>query len=310
MPSKPLTAILSLILPGLGHYHAGCAFRAAFAVTFAWALLRLGLLAFVPRLVSWQLALVLALGAVVVAYVATVLSALALRSRIAGARPSRSAKRYVGFIVATLALAVVFDVLTDATGIRAIKNYHVPAASMEPTIKVGDRVVARLALDPADAVRGDVIVFRYPKDPDIVYVKRVVGLPGDRVKLAQGQLVINDVRQPLTERKEERSILADIGDEAVIKILFEERLGDRAHYILHNEPSARLFSPQDWPANGADFTVPPKSLVVLGDNRDNSTDSRVWGEVPFDHVVGRVEGVLYSRHDGSFRHDRFLQDLR
>lgn len=309
MPSKPLTAFLSLIIPGLGHFHAGSAFRAAFAVTFAWALLRLGLLAFLPRLVSWQLALVLALGVVVVAYVATVLSALATRSRVAGTRPARSTKHYVGFIAATLGLAIVFDVLTDATGVRAIKNYHVPAASMEPTIKVGDRVVARLALDPANAARGDVIVFRYPKDPEIVYVKRVVGLPGDRVKLAHGQLVINDVPQPLTERKEARSILENIGDDAAIKILFEEHFGDRAHYVLHNEPTARGFSRHDWPQTGTDFTVPPQSLFVLGDNRDNSTDSRVWGEVPFDNVVGRVEGVLYSRHEGSFRMDRFLKRL-
>ena len=111
-----------------------------------------------------------------------------------------------------------------------ISPYVVPTASMEPTIKVGDRLFAnKLAYDLKIQVpilnfdisilndigtvkRGDIIVFRYPQDPDIDYVKRVVGLPGDRIKIVNNVLYINGIAQNLEKHNHDRSILEDITD--------------------------------------------------------------------------------------------------
>ena len=113
--------------------------------------------------------------------------------------------------------------------------YHVPTASMEPTIKVGDRLLAfKLAynlkvpftdivlLSWGEPERGDIIVFRYPKDTDIDYVKRVVGLAGDRIKFRDDVLYINDEPQSRTMKGFDRSVLDDIADHKEIKDLYKE----------------------------------------------------------------------------------------
>lgn len=184
--------------------------------------------------------------------------------------------------------------------------YHVPTASMEPTIKVGDRLLAfKLAynlkvpftdwvlLEWGKPQRGDIIVFRYPKDPDIDYVKRVVGLPGDHIKFVDDILYINDVPQERLDHNQDRSILEDIEDRKEIKILYREKLGPVEHWVMQNDPTARSFHMSNWPASGS-YTVPEDSLFVAGDNRDNSTDSRVWGQVPLSYVRGKALFVIWS----------------
>lgn len=201
--------------------------------------------------------------------------------------------------------------------------YHVPTASMEPTIKVGDRLLAwklsyNLKVPFTDIVlaewdkpsRGDIIVFRYPKDLSIDYVKRVVGVAGDRIRFVDDILYINDVPQPRSDHNNDRSILDDIKDQKDIKILYREKLGELDHWVMQNQPSARNFLGANWPASG-DYVVPEGSVFVSGDNRDNSTDSRVWGPVPMSYVRGKAIFVIwsmYSPDDASlpkFRFDRF-----
>ncbi len=186
--------------------------------------------------------------------------------------------------------------------------YHVPTASMEPTIKVGDRLLAfklayNIKLPFTDLVlaswgqpkRGDIIVFKYPHDPDIDYVKRVVAVAGDEVEFKDDILHINGVAQIRTDASEERSILDDIDDEKDIKILYKENLDGLSHYTMQNIPSARRFASADWPRAGQPpYKVPENAVFCVGDNRDNSADSRVWNHVPLDYVRGKALFVIWS----------------
>lgn len=203
--------------------------------------------------------------------------------------------------------------------------YHVPTASMEPTIKVGDRLLAfKLAYNlkvPFTEIklaewgtpkRGDIIVFRYPRDPEIDYVKRVVAVAGDTVEVKDDILYINNEAQPRQDHNDERSILEDIDDQKDVKILYTEKLNGLEHWVMQNIPIARRFTRSSWPAPGAGaYKVPENSVFCIGDNRDNSTDSRVWGMVPLDYVRGKALFVIwsvYTPHDANwpvFRFNRF-----
>ena len=186
--------------------------------------------------------------------------------------------------------------------------YHVPTASMEPTIKVGDRLLAfklayNLKIPFTDIVvaswgqpqRGDIIVFKYPGDPEIDYVKRVVAVAGDEVQFKDDILYINGEPQPREDASQNRSILDDIDDEKDIKILYEENLKGHKHFTMQNIPSARRFASADWPRPGQPtYKVPENSVFCVGDNRDNSADSRVWNHVPLDYVRGKALFVIWS----------------
>lgn len=188
--------------------------------------------------------------------------------------------------------------------------YHVPTASMEPTIKVGDRLLAfKLAYElkiPWTDIslktwgtpkRGDIIVFKYPRDPDIDYVKRVVAVAGDQVKIEDDILYVNNEAQPRVPAENERAILDDIEDTKEDKLLFKENLFGLEHYTMQNIPSARHFTSSRWPTEKPYYyTVPENSVFCVGDNRDNSTDSRFWGQVPLEYVRGKALFVIWSIH--------------
>lgn len=208
--------------------------------------------------------------------------------------------------------------------------YHVPTASMEPTIKVGDRLLAfKLAynfkLPFTDFVvaewgkpkRGDIIVFRYPLDPDIDYVKRVVGLAGDELEIIDDILYVNGKAQPRIDHNDDRTILEDIEDQKEIKLLYRENLDSVDHWVMQNIQSSRRFTHSNWPAPGTGpYKVPENSVFCIGDNRDNSTDSRVWHQVPIDYIRGKALFViwsLYTPRDSNmpvFRWNRFGNGLK
>jgi len=183
--------------------------------------------------------------------------------------------------------------------------FRIPSGSMIPTLQIGDLILVnkfqygiRLPVIHTKVVelgapeRGDVIVFRFPHNPTQDYIKRVVGLPGDRVEYADRRVIINGQPVPVTT-------LPRYFEEDRVQYYaqFEEKLGAVSHRIIlsegpgvapmrayqHTHPHACEYA-----AAGVACTVPPGHYFVMGDNRDNSEDSRFWGFVPEGNIVGRA----------------------
>lgn len=185
-----------------------------------------------------------------------------------------------------------FPVLLIVLVLRSfiIEPFRIPSGSMMPTLLVGDFIVVtkysygiRLPVTRQQIIptglpqRGDVAVFRYPENPREDYIKRVVGLPGDRVAFYNKHLYINDELVP----QQEVGTYEGVGSGSVMTgaMLSEESLGDVTHQIL------------SWPQRSSvegEIEVPEGHYFVLGDNRDNSNDSRFWGFVPEENLVGKA----------------------
>jgi len=190
--------------------------------------------------------------------------------------------------------------------------YTVPSPSMVPTLLVGDELIGSkfaygygkysspIGLMPDFAgrlfgeapERGDVIVFRLPRDPSTTYVKRLIGLPGDRIQMQDGRLYINDVLVP---RRAIGTFADAAGGRSAPSLLYVETLPNgREHEILEISDAEEH---DDTPP----FVVPPRHYFMMGDNRDNSLDSRIAaadggvGFVPEENLVARAERVLLSR---------------
>ena len=183
--------------------------------------------------------------------------------------------------------------------------FRIPSGSMLPTLHVGDFILVNkydygLRLPVANTKvleigapkRGDVIVFRYPVDTSIDYIKRVVGVPGDTVEYRNKVLYVNGVEQKLAATR-------DFIDENTMVTLteYDETLGDVTHLVAfdHRRPSwvpegAISKKEPSCTYNDAGFIckVPEGHYFAMGDNRDNSEDSRYWGFVPDENLVGRA----------------------
>lgn len=203
--------------------------------------------------------------------------------------------------------ASFFPVIVIVFGIRSfvIEPFKIPSGSMLPTLVVGDFILVnkfiyglrlpilnRKVISISDPQRGDVMVFRYPEDPTLDYIKRVVGVPGDTVHYEDKQLFINN------ERVDNQSAPDYYHPERLYySKQFIETLGTRKHAFL-NDPDVPAAVPEavDFPyrelcrydAQGFECSVPRGHYFVMGDNRDNSRDSRVWGFVPEKNIVGKA----------------------
>jgi len=171
--------------------------------------------------------------------------------------------------------------------------FRIPSGSMIPTLQIGDFILVqkyaygiRLPVthqkifDIADPKRGDVMVFRYPKDPSINYIKRVIGLPGDRISwTADKHLIVND-KQVNYSDPQDTEVDTPYGIRPVR--IYQETLPSEGGEVKH---TIQLFNGM---SKTTDVVVPEDSYFVMGDNRDNSSDSRVWGFVPKENIVGKA----------------------
>jgi len=186
-----------------------------------------------------------------------------------------------------------------------IEPFKIPSGSMVPTLLVGDFILVnkfqyglRLPITNTQITkgspvqRGDVVVFRYPKDESVDYIKRVIGLPGDVVAYQDKRLTINGKLVPETQ-------LPDFFDEERIGYAkqFRETIGNHTHGILNNPAvPPYIIGAEDYPYRnncqyndrGVICKVPPGNYFMMGDNRDNSADSRYWGFMPEANIIGRA----------------------
>ncbi len=199
--------------------------------------------------------------------------------------------RLLLFILVMLALhAFPYGAIISS---HVVKAYSIPSGSMAPTLQIGDRILVDQSRAARRAVqRGAVIVFKYPGHAERNYIKRVIGMEGDKVQIIDGSLYINDRLVETTPvasaaETEQRTPAYDK------VMLYEERLDQAAHRIQLRYDRVRK--------NEGPWMVPAGAFFVLGDNRDNSQDSRFFGFVPRENVEGTALKIYWSWDAGAAR---------
>jgi signal peptidase I len=220
----------------------------------------------------------------------------------AGAAPSGYRKSTVREYFESICIAVILALFVRTFVVQAFK---IPTGSMEKNLLIGDHLLvnkfvfaptltgAERMLLPIDPVRrGDILVFKYPQDPERDFIKRVVGLPGETLEVRNKKVIING--KPL--------------DEPYVQFLFppEERAPGDVNFDLGGKGD---YGP---------VTVPERHYFMMGDNRDNSEDSRYWGFMPADYIKGKALFVYFSFADkeeqgpgllGGIRWNRLLHQI-
>ena len=205
-----------------------------------------------------------------------------------------------GWVPAIVAVVVIRSFMFEP--------FRIPSGSMLPTLEVGDFVVVSKysyglwlhipfpeklgirsveLLDLGDPDRGDIIVFRYPKNEGYTYIKRVVGLPGDTIRVEKNQVYLNGekaARQYLSKYEFTNNECQTHPSE-----LYIEDLEGMVHYKLTDPRNSHRN-----PVGQEEVVIPPDSVFVMGDNRDNSQDSRFWGFVRFDQIKGKAQATWLS----------------
>ena len=162
-----------------------------------------------------------------------------------------------------------------------VQAFKIPSGSMKETLKIGDHILVnkfiygikvpfidKTVIPITDPKRGDIVVFKFPRDPDKDFIKRVVGIAGDVIRIRNKKVYVNDQLQ-------------------------------KNPHIMHTDPHIypAIFQPRD---NAGPITVPPHSIFVMGDNRDNSYDSRFWGFVNLKAVRGKAFIIYWSWNSEDF----------
>lgn len=174
----------------------------------------------------------------------------------------------------SIVIAVILALFVRTYVVQAFK---IPTGSMEPNLLVGDHLlvnkfvfapaasgIERTLLPMREVVRGDVVVFKFPEEPERDFIKRVIGLPGDTIEMRQRQLFVNGTQV----------------QEPYANYLFPTGEGDTDSYDVR--------------ARYGPVSVPPGHYFMMGDNRDNSQDSRYWGFLPAQYVKGRALTIYWS----------------
>jgi len=199
-----------------------------------------------------------------------------------------------------------------------VEPFKIPSGSMLPTLLVGDfilvnkftygirlPVINTRMIEINDPQRGEVMVFRYPDNPTLDYIKRIIGVPGDEIVYANKHLTINGKPIPLTADGEYNYL--DGGLSFIPTQRHEEKLGEHTHSILTQAgvPSVQLSGVQRFPfrdncaynESGFRCKVPARHYFMMGDNRDSSSDSRYWGFVPERNIVGKAFLIWWNFDD-------------
>ena len=220
-----------------------------------------------------------------------------------------SKKNTLRFIVENI--KTIFGAILIAVIIRSLlfQPFYIPSSSMEPTLLIGDRIfVSKFSYGYSkhsfpfslplinervlfsEPELGDIIVFKTPENLRIDYIKRLVGLPGDKIQMIDGILHINDIP---VKRKKIRSETKLINNGQIRNVLvYEETLPNNVSYETFDMGNTRA-------DNTSEIFIPEDSYFFMGDNRDNSKDSRFVGSVPKNNLVGKAQIIFFATEGGS-----------
>jgi signal peptidase I len=260
-PRKPWVAgLLTILTRGLGHLYAGNPKRGLILFGIEQCLLivfAVSALIIAPNLVSMVLALIGGLAFTVFCVVDAVSIAKGKKENYELAKYNRWFV-YVGYVVG---LSFLVSTLLSA-GVKAslVQAYKIPSGAMIPTLLIGDHLLAnKFIYKTAEPNRGDIIIFPYPEDPSRDFIKRLIAVEGDIIEIKNKRLYINGKEQS-------------------------------EPYIINTDSGGQ----RDQRDNFGPVTVPPGKLFFMGDNRDQSYDSRFWGYVPKDTIKGKAMSLYWS----------------
>ncbi len=262
---KPWVAgVLSFLLPGLGHLYLGrpelgvCWFATIQLLVFAWTLM----------IARSPLLQVLNLGGMLIplaGYLFLTISAVHLARSVRQTYKLQAWNRWYVYLGVFVVGTIISSFLSDARQEFVGKSYEIPSGAMIPTLLIGDHIYVdklgyRTGRSPE---RGDIIVFPFPENETKTFVKRIIGVPGDTVEIRNKQVILNGI--PLDDHSYTQRIDPGVIDGSI--------------------------NPRD---NFGPVTVPDNSYFVLGDNRDQSLDSRFWGYVDASKIRGQVRVIYWS----------------
>ncbi len=216
--------------------------------------------------------------------------------------------------------------------------FRIPSGSMVPTLQIGDHVVVNKAsyglwvpaslvevpfteglwvpprfelINWGDPERGDIIVFRFPRNESLNYIKRVVGVPGDTIRVQDNQVFVNGEKQEQTYDGPYNFVDDRCLGQSMKR--YVESLDGEDHHVLKNTGFPGRLA--NFPSRGGEITVPPRKVFVMGDNRDHSEDSREWRFVDYSQIKGKAHFVWFSwdscsgKPVGQPRGSRFFRGL-
>jgi signal peptidase I len=293
-PRKPLLALLmSLILPGFGQLYNGELNKAIWLfIGFAFFSIPGAALIALHLPGPWMMpALLASLGVSLLAWLYGMIDAWrdARRAHDYIARDWQVSGTYALVLIACNAFAL--PLLIDYVREHQVESFRIPSSSMEPTILPGDILFADKRYNCPGCKqairRGDVAIFTYPNDRTLRYIKRIIGLPGDHVQIRGNAVSVNGVALKTRETATPDGVRVT------------EEAGGRQWETLWAKDQS--------PLSDASFTVPAGQVFVLGDRRDASKDSRNFGTVPLQDVIGRARQIWFSHGREGVRWERLGQ---